>query len=82
MRRFDAGKAAAMITAAVLTGCAVGPNYHRPETPVDTAFANAGEPGLAAGDPIERYWTGRRPPRTCGRRGQRGDWRGSISSRP
>src|ERR1700723_2880311 len=41
-----------------LSGCAVGPNYHRPETPVDAHFANAGEPGLAAGDSVERYWTG------------------------
>jgi multidrug efflux system outer membrane protein len=39
-----------------LSGCAVGPNYHRPETPVDPRFANAGEPGLAAGDAVEAYW--------------------------
>jgi multidrug efflux system outer membrane protein len=43
--------------AALLVGCAVGPSYHRPETPVDAHFANAGEPGLAAGDTVERYWT-------------------------
>ncbi len=42
--------------AAVLAGCAVGPNYHRPETPVDAQFANADEPGLAQGDGVERYW--------------------------
>jgi multidrug efflux system outer membrane protein len=48
---------AAMFIVAVLAGCAVGPNYHRPETHVDPAFANAGEPGLAVGDPVERYWT-------------------------
>jgi multidrug efflux system outer membrane protein len=41
-----------------LSGCAVGPNYHRPETPVDPRFANAGEPGLAAGDAVEAYWMG------------------------
>jgi multidrug efflux system outer membrane protein len=41
----------------VLSGCAVGPNYHRPQTPVDAHFANAGEPGLTEGDPAERYWT-------------------------
>jgi len=46
-----------MVMSAAIAGCAVGPNYHRPETQVDAAFANAGEPGLAAGDPIERYWT-------------------------
>jgi multidrug efflux system outer membrane protein len=43
---------------AVLAGCAVGRNYHRPETPVDAHFANAGEPGLAEGATIEQYWTG------------------------
>jgi outer membrane protein, multidrug efflux system len=58
-------KLAAAITAAVtaaavttLSGCAVGPNYHRPDTPVDPQFANGGEPGLAAGDAVENYWLG------------------------
>jgi outer membrane protein, multidrug efflux system len=41
-----------------LSGCAVGPDYHRPETPVDPQFANAAEPGLAAGDAVENYWLG------------------------
>src|SRR5258708_39568440 len=44
--------------AALLAACAVGPNYHRPETAVDAHFANAGEPGLKDGDTVERYWTG------------------------
>jgi outer membrane protein, multidrug efflux system len=44
--------------AATLAGCAVGPDYHRPETPVDAHFANAGEPGLKDEDAVERYWTG------------------------
>ena len=58
MYRFGVREAAAaMVMSAAIAGCAVGPNYHRPETQVDAAFANAGEPGLAAGDPIERYWT-------------------------
>ena len=43
---------------ALLGGCAVGPNYQRPQTPVDSHFANAGEPGFAETDPIEHYWTG------------------------
>jgi len=47
-----------MAAAAILAGCAVGPNYHRPGTPVDAHFANAGEPGLKDGDAVERYWTG------------------------
>ncbi len=41
---------------AILAGCAVGRNYHRPETPVAVQFANAGEPGLGQGDTVERYW--------------------------
>ena len=41
----------------VLTGCAVGPNYHQPVTPLDTHFANAGEPGFAETDAVEQYWT-------------------------
>jgi outer membrane protein, multidrug efflux system len=54
-RRGIAGGAAAAV---VLAGCAVGPNYHKPETPVDAQFANAAEPGFAQGDTVERYWTG------------------------
>jgi multidrug efflux system outer membrane protein len=44
--------------AAMVSGCAVGPNYHPPRVPVDAHFANAAEPGLAQGDPVEHYWTG------------------------
>jgi len=47
----------------VLTGCAVGPNYHRPDTPLDTHFANADEPGFAASDAVEQYWNEFRGPR-------------------
>jgi multidrug efflux system outer membrane protein len=49
-----------LLAAAITTlcGCAVGPNYHRPETKVDSQFANSGEPGLAAGDAVENYWLG------------------------
>jgi outer membrane protein TolC len=43
--------------AALIAGCAVGPNYHRPETPVAPQFGNAGEPGLGQGDAVEHYWT-------------------------
>lgn len=43
---------------AVLAACAVGPNYHKPETPVDGRFVNAGEPGFARGDIVQQYWTG------------------------
>ena len=51
------GLAGGVAVVALLAGCAVGRNYHRPQTPVDAHFANAGEPGLAEGDTVERYWT-------------------------
>ena len=41
----------------LLGGCAVGPNYRQPETPLDAHFANAGEPGFAETDAVEHYWT-------------------------
>ena len=41
----------------VLAGCAVGPDYHRPSTSVDAQFLNIGQPGLAEGVALERYWT-------------------------
>jgi outer membrane protein, multidrug efflux system len=46
----------------LLAGCAVGPNYHRPDTPVAARFVNAGEPGFADGDAIQRYWIGFQDP--------------------
>lgn len=49
--------AAARCAVVILTGCAVGPNYQRPATPVDAEFTNAGEPGFAANQTVERYWT-------------------------
>jgi outer membrane protein, multidrug efflux system len=52
------GIAAAMVASAALAACAVGPNYHRPQIPVDAHFANAGEPGFAESDALERYWVG------------------------
>ena len=50
----------AAVAAAItfLGGCAVGPNYQRPDTPVDPHFANAGEPGFAETEAVEHYWTG------------------------
>jgi multidrug efflux system outer membrane protein len=36
----------------------VGPNYQRPDTPVDAHFANAVEPGYSETDPVEQYWLG------------------------
>ncbi len=42
---------------ALVAGCAVGPNYRTPVTPVDASFVNAGEPGFAANETVNRYWT-------------------------
>jgi outer membrane protein, multidrug efflux system len=52
--------AAAIVSSAVtiLSGCAVGPNYHRPETSLDAHFANAGEPGFTETEAVEHYWIG------------------------
>jgi multidrug efflux system outer membrane protein len=44
--------------AAALAGCAVGPDYHRPQTPVDAHFANAGEPGFNEDPTVDSYWQG------------------------
>jgi multidrug efflux system outer membrane protein len=52
LRLFLASAAALMLTA----GCKVGPDYSRPQTRVDSTFGNAGEPGLAGGEAIEKYW--------------------------
>lgn len=42
---------------ALVTACAVGPNYHRPDAKVDERFVNAAEQGLEQGDPVQQYWT-------------------------
>jgi multidrug efflux system outer membrane protein len=59
VRRFPpaAAAGAALIATGLMAGCAVGPNYQRPVTPVDAQFANAAEPGFAANQVVERYWT-------------------------
>jgi multidrug efflux system outer membrane protein len=41
----------------VFAGCAVGPDYHRPATPVDAHYTNVGQPGVAEDVAVERYWT-------------------------
>src|SRR5271167_4906628 len=53
---------AAGIVLLQLAGCAVGPDYHRPATPVAAQFANAGEPGFIAADAVQRYWIGFQDP--------------------
>jgi outer membrane protein, multidrug efflux system len=48
---------ACLACSTLLAGCAVGPNYRQPATPVDAHFANAGEPGFAEEGGVDRYWT-------------------------
>src|ERR1700760_1689932 len=45
------------VTAAVLSACAVGPNYQRPNTPVNPQFVNVGQQGFSGGDVEARFWT-------------------------
>ena len=55
--RLARGLAVSGITLIGLAGCSVGPDYHRPSTPVDAQYLNIGQPGLAEGAALERYWT-------------------------
>jgi multidrug efflux system outer membrane protein len=40
-----------------LAGCAVGPNYKQPETPVDTQFANSGAASYSPDEIQAQFWT-------------------------
>jgi outer membrane protein, multidrug efflux system len=46
-----------------LTACAVGPNYHRPVTPVPPQFANVDERGFNGGEVEAKFWTGFEDPK-------------------
>lgn len=52
---------AALAAAALAAGCAVGPDYRRPEAPLDAGFVNAGasgsNPAPVSAD-IARFWQG------------------------
>jgi outer membrane protein, multidrug efflux system len=50
-------KLLAAIPAAVLSACAVGPDYHRPVTPVPPQFVNVGERGFNGADVEAKFWT-------------------------
>jgi multidrug efflux system outer membrane protein len=53
----------ALVTvAAVLTGCAVGPNYVKPATPVAPQFAGTTEGAYSGEDAQARFWTQFRDP--------------------
>jgi multidrug efflux system outer membrane protein len=49
---------AAAVAAALLSACAVGPNYHAPETKTAAAFDNAAAAPYAAGGEVAEFWTG------------------------
>jgi outer membrane protein, multidrug efflux system len=52
--------ASAGLAAGLLAGCAVGPNYHRPEVPTPSAYSESG-PGVSAAPPsdaeLAAWWT-------------------------
>jgi outer membrane protein, multidrug efflux system len=50
-------RCALMLTAAVLSGCAVGPSYHEPKQSVPDQFSNASQPGIGAGEVSAQFWT-------------------------
>jgi multidrug efflux system outer membrane protein len=49
---------AVLALAALLGGCAVGPDYHRPETQAPAAFANAADVAATNGSPDPTWWRG------------------------
>jgi len=52
---------AALAAAALVAGCAVGPDYRRPATPLDAGFVNAGASGVNAASlatDIASFWRG------------------------
>src|ERR1700720_4549528 len=55
MRKLLVGTGA--MVSAVLTACAVGPNYPRPVTPVPPQFVNVGQPGFNGADVEAKFWT-------------------------
>jgi len=57
MRKSRINKIIVATTSAVLCSCAVGPNYHRPVTPVDPQFVNVNQPGFNGGEVVSRFWT-------------------------
>jgi outer membrane protein TolC len=55
-----AGAASALVLATTLGACAVGPDYHRPDLALTSAF-HAPPPGASAGartTTIDAWWTG------------------------
>ena len=47
-----------LITACVLNGCAVGPNYHPPKTTVSAAFGNGSQTNMSPAPTAVTWWRG------------------------
>jgi len=52
-----AGGVVSMAAGACLCACAVGPDYHRPVTPVPPQFVNVGQPGFSGTEVEAHFWT-------------------------
>ena len=46
-----------LAVAAALAGCAVGPNYVKPATPVAATFAGAGDAAYGTDEAQAKFWT-------------------------
>jgi multidrug efflux system outer membrane protein len=46
-----------MTACALVSGCAVGPNYQEPKPTVDAHFTNASQPGINEGQVVAAFWT-------------------------
>jgi multidrug efflux system outer membrane protein len=51
-------KLAAVLAATLLTACAVGPNYHRPDTKVPDRFDYAASPNYSGEQTVAQFWQG------------------------
>lgn len=51
------------VAGAILSACAVGPNYQRPNTAVPPQFTNVGQPGFNGSEIEAKFWTLFRDPR-------------------
>jgi multidrug efflux system outer membrane protein len=45
-----------LLLALILSGCAVGPNYHQPKTEVNASFSNGDQTNLSTGEIAVEWW--------------------------
>jgi multidrug efflux system outer membrane protein len=55
--RLGSAPVCAAVMSGLISACAVGPNYHRPTTPVASSFANAHESGFSDAEVTAKFWT-------------------------